>query len=712
MIKDYKELETIYTTRDSRVFIAKKYSDSSRNETDELLYAIKEYYDECSFVEKNDSEKKISQNIENTSHISVVIPVLESISGKYLVMQYKKNGLFLRQIIDHYKNTNTKMKMEVFVVLVRKMLSSLGVLHNCYRGFGDRKGYLHMDLHPGNIFVENFGDYEGTNRLEQVNVKFIDFQNSLMLNAKGVAQRGNNNYHYCDIYSAPEVYNLNNLYFEESTDLFSVATIIKELFALADCNYNSVSKAISDVIEMGVSGSACYRYQHVEDIMDAINSSFDLYNAFIKNKYILISDKAYYMNVYLDVLLEDAKVQSEKIDVDKYNSSVDALSDRLLTDRPDVKKCKYIFDYLYTLYKFNGENLDENKLIYVGMSAYNNAGCTKDAAKLAHIFFEKRDRGDFSLLEYSRIINRVSENYYDLGDIEGAILLQQQNIGLLENVVSKYMLLVEKEGFSVEKEELVQSYAKAYSALGRYLYVRSSYSSKIEGIYELEKALLLFGKREWDRKLSINHILSIAVEQNDKGLCEKYVGKYFGKMSKNIIDLDSFFDGFIDDKNYSYWNNYTDYELLLALKIINAFCLRLINEDNLNDFLNTLVKIVNGLNDRKSVSYPVNLIYKYIGLIIYNINDNIYSEDVAFIMEKACNCDDSIIIRNDRQLNILGVMTYQTKWLINSMKKDDSANQELLKRFLSHSSDEINGLECFFVKAKKLNSLEKILRLT
>ena len=81
-------------------------------------------------------------------------------------------------------------------------------------------------------------------------------------------------------------------------------------------------------------------------------------------------------------------------------------------------------------------------------------------------------------------------------------------------------------------------------------------------------------------------------------------------------------------------------------------------------------------------------------------------------MDKACNCDDSIIIRDDRQLNILGVMTYQTKWLINSMKKDDSSNQELLKRFLSHSSDEMNGLEYFFVKAKKLNSLEKILRLT
>lgn len=711
MMKDFKEIETIYRTNYSRIFIAKKYSESSSESTDELLYAVKEYLESDDIANVN-TEKISSQKIENISQISVVVPVLESVDGKYLVMQYKKNGKFLGQIIEYYRNSSESIPMQVFMGIVRSILNALMVLHNCYNGFENKKGYLHMDIHPGNIFIENFPVNYDIDKIGQVYVKFIDLQNSLIMNSKGLAERTNLDYHYSNHYSAPEVYNQNNKLFNASTDIYSVAAIMLELFELIACDYTSVSNAIRSVIETGMAGSSCYRYRCVEDMLKAVDSTFELYEAFVSDNYITVADKAYYMNVNPDVLAKDAETQSKTVNPKNFNKSLEVLSNRLLNDRPNQNKCVYIFDYYNKLFEKSTVELNENKLIYVGMSCYNNVARTKDAARLAQRFFAKKNMGDFSVLDYSKTINRVSENYYDLGDIDGAIKLQQRNIRLLKGLINEYQKLVESEGFTYENEEIIQSYAKAHSALGRYLYVRSSYTSNIEGIDELEIALSLFGERRFDRNLSISHIISIAAEQKDIILCEKYVGEYFEKLSSDIKTTGDLFKAFIDNKNQSYWENNKDYELLTLLKVINAFCIEEISENNLSGFIEVMKKIATNLMSRERASYPVNLIYKYIGIILYKLNGNVFSEDVEFAMEMACSCDDSIKIRANQQLNILTIMTYQTKWLINEMKEMPQENEHLLEKFLIHSKDDNVGIIHYYKKAESLRELSEILRLT
>ena len=711
-MNDYKEIKTIYKSKYSRIFIAKKYSELADGETDDLLYAIKEYLGDSVIETKIRTEKIVSQDVENMAPISVVVPVLESVENKYLVMQYKKNGLFLGEIIDRYKTADEKMSMSLFRHISMGLLKSISILHNCYSGFEDRKGYLHMDLHPGNIFIEGITDLCDDSKYNNAIVKFIDLQNSLLLDSTGVAYRKSVGFNYSEYYSAPEVYNLNNTIFDESTDLYSIAVIINSLFEISLCENTTVSNLINSILKIGMSSSSYYRYANATGMLDALESAFELYDAFAGNDYITIADKAYYMNINHGILVEDAKIQGKYLDINSFDRSLKTLSNMLLKDRPNPEKCEYIFDYFYEIFNNSESKPNENMLIYVGMSCYNNVARTKDAAALAKKFFSNRELGKISVLDYSKTINRVSENYYDLGDIEGAIELQQRNINLLDGLYREYSKLVKNDGFAFENEELIQSYAKAHSALGRYLYSQSTDGNGINGIAELEKAMDLFGNRYWDRKISMGHILHIAAETHNQDLCNKYVGEYFEALSSDITNIDDFLMAFYSEQNSGFWDKQKDYMLLIALKIINVFCVDNISDNNIAEFINILKIIVKELGERNTIYYPVNLIYKYIGIILYNLNGNEYSDDVAIAMDKACSCDDSVKIRQDQQLNILTVMSYQIKWIINEMLGDDVANNLLLDKFLVHSGDADLGLVCYYNKAKKLQGLKDILKFT
>lgn len=711
MIKDYREIETIYESKYSRIYKAQKVN-ASTMEADDLMYAIKEYKGYSKDNSQLIQEKKSSQMIENVSKISVVVPVLESLNGEYLVMQYKKNGYFLSQIIDHYVKNNSLLHMGDFFTLVESLLRSVDILHNCYNGFSDKKGYLHMDIHPGNIFVENITDIMDISNDESIITKFVDLQNAILMDQNGLAKRMEHDYHYCDNYSAPEVLNYNNYYFKESTDLYSVVYVINELYKITDHKYHSIEKLVESVISIGLNGSSYYRYQRAKDLAKSFKYAADMLMAFNENDYIEIADKTYYMNVPLDVLLIDAREQSKKMSLNTYDQSLDRLSKRLLNDRPNQKKCAFIFDYLKALADYSGRQIYDTKLVYTGISCYNNVARTKDAVELAKGFFKQKKNGDYSIIDYSKIINRVSENFYDLGDIDMAVKLQRENLDLLKGIYEEISRICNNEGFSLERDELVQSYAKAHSALGRYLYVASSDGVDKDAIIHLEKALELFGNRKWDRYITINHLLSIAIDCSDKTICEKYIGEYFEEFSPDITDIESFYEAFLDIKNIDYWKENKDYNLLIALKILNAFCYELINEDNLPRFICVMGSIATSLEGRENASYPINLVYKYIGIILYRLKGNLVDDDVVFAMEKACECDDLVIIKPNQQINILMIMSYQVKWLLNEMKGDTNSNDKLYRLFEKHSGDKKNGLIKYHEKAQKTRSLSRILKLT
>ena len=94
-MKDYKIIEQIGETGMSSLYYAVKESDNQTS----LSYFMKKYDDIVS-GEMIKNEILISQTIEETCSSSVIIPVLEGFhqdDERYVIMQFRKNGLFNRK---------------------------------------------------------------------------------------------------------------------------------------------------------------------------------------------------------------------------------------------------------------------------------------------------------------------------------------------------------------------------------------------------------------------------------------------------------------------------------------------------------------------------------------------------------------------------------------------------------------------------------------
>ena len=218
----YKLGKIICETESSVLYEARKINDFEG--TDELRFVVKKYKNSNVLSVK---EKNNSQLVENFAHLSVVIPVLEMYDDGSLVMQFKNSGIFLNDFISMIKEKKAVDYSELILTVIHKVLLSLYVLHNCFKGFDNRKGYIHMDIHPGNIFLENLSK-ETPSDFNGVSVKFLDMSNAICMDENGKAKR-ESEVAITPGYSAPELFDYENLYFRETTDVYSVASILAEL---------------------------------------------------------------------------------------------------------------------------------------------------------------------------------------------------------------------------------------------------------------------------------------------------------------------------------------------------------------------------------------------------------------------------------------------------------------------------------------------------
>ena len=171
-VGDYRILRTICKTESSCLYAVENCS--AAGSKDELPYVLKEMKLDAAGTSTLEYEKKISQDIENSLEKSVAIPamtVFEQDGKEYAVMHMAKNGKFLSEIIEMLEESSEEeeWKAELIFKIIDAVLISLGELH---------KKYLHLDLHPGNIFLENF-DFE---TMTAGFAKFIDFYSAVKIN--------------------------------------------------------------------------------------------------------------------------------------------------------------------------------------------------------------------------------------------------------------------------------------------------------------------------------------------------------------------------------------------------------------------------------------------------------------------------------------------------------------------------------------------------
>ena len=703
-IKDYDLLDVIYETPQTRLYKAKKETEAELGEG--LLYVVKEYQSDIN--NSGTRELVSSQRIDNASSINVVVPVLERIDDRYIVMQFKNHGIFLAEKMETAQKSGLVIK-EICRIGI-EILASLDVLHNCYRVFSDKKGYLHMDLHPGNIFLEDIGEGD-------FKVKFIDLQSSLELDENGIAYRTEGDYQFTEGYAAPERYNYKNEVFDESCDIYSVAKIIEELMDLAQDPNQVLQHLIENVISIGKESSPSYRFRTALEMKEVLDSILELLNDMEKNDYIGIADRAYRLDVDIDMLVQDIGSHIS-LNENNYKSFLEELSSMLLTDRPNQNKCLYLYEYLDALYRFSDDNEKSDsltaKLLYLGIGCYNNTAYSKKAAELAETFFNMKEKGVIGISDYASTINRITETYYDMGDVDKAAKLQEENIGIEEQLYSTYINTAKTSGLAYEDESIVRFMGRSYSAYGRYLYVQSTYTQneedKKKGIDYLEKAVDVFQDRV-NKHITISHILKTAIEKRDINLANKYIPLYLNNTYPEVTGVENLIESFIGNKEII-WEPRRDYDLLDILMLINAFCINDINETNIEAFAERLRGLMTQLSSREYISYPVNLIYKHMALIIYKLNDNEVNEDVLHLFKKAVTSNDSFVIDRNRQLSILMVMSYQIRWMECEMCGWEDEKKKLLEQFIEHSGDSELGLQGYYQKAAKYETLESVLRLT
>lgn len=707
----YKIINEVRKTRNTCLYKAvKNESDGSESI---LQYIIKTYNSDR--VAKK--ERDISQYVENKARNSIVIPIVDrlQVDGKeYVVMHLKEQGgYFLSDLIDILeKRFKGRIPLDIQIKLVEKLLISVKSLHNCLDDENEYQGYVHLDLHPGNIFVESVEIKEASVQLGSV--KFIDFYNALPIRKRdGNVECGENDeIGVTPGFAAPETDRTSFSQISYGADLYSVAaiaarmftgTIITNLFDAyeskvrkCDCNANLVlDNAMKTFILRGLEYNTLYRYRSAEEMLGILD----------KVKKCLVNKDDYYklLCVSYDMCISNDEIYVGGMDYNTkmYEKSVMQLSDALHSSSYDSRRCCYIFDILWKINeKYTDKISDKIKgeLISCGIACNNHMAKTEQVFALCEEL--KKYASSMSIMEYLNVINRCAEGYACKYCFQTAYDMIDKNIKSLEMLKTTLQDMTEYnqmclEGGSARVVEL----GRAYSALGRYGTLLHRDSEEIESLFE--KALKEFGNdtksgRE-NQRITIGHILHYAVERRKIKLYTKYSeGYYKGNTKEEIIEyLTNAING-LPNNQMSFL-----YDMYIFLKGIYVFEL-----DELSEmFINQLKAIVSETKIDVLFQHPLELIYKYIGLILhhYKVEDELIN--TAFV--KSMSIVKEAVINLEEPLNIMMVITYQTMWVYNELTYQEEENAELFNLIREHAQN--SGWTMLVEKLDNIGNLEEIL---
>lgn len=645
-IKNYKIIDEIARTKESILLKAVK-ADGS----DKLVYAIKVFKNK-SMLDTLTNEMKVSQEIENNADRSIVRSIYEigeEDAFVYAVMQFKHQGLFLSEAMNalNAKYGDGNIPFEIQLSIVKQILISLDKLHNCYNGAEDYVGYVHLDLHPGNIFLENFNiekDEIGT-------VKFIDLQSAMPLDASGVSKRSGA-ITVTSGYSAPEVTDADKDEITAAADIYSVAAIAYKLNTGKNYeNYGefvvATSNPICDYIyklflSCGLNASARNRYESAVAMLETLDRIADCEKAYASDYYKLFV-KAYELCVPKEYITEHCKGFVEN----NMKSAIAALEDSLNKTHIKVNLANYVFDVIWGIYVCN-MNVTSGKLyntlVRSGIACRNHIGKSKDAISL----FERVDKNNIRVMDYLDLMNRAVVSYDKELLYEESAALIKKNIEIYENIKETYksacgtLELGEECARTPELGKAYGAYAMHCGQLGM---------DKETVVSYFEKALNEFAGIKANMKITWCRIMFYAASINDKELFEKYMREYFGAFD----EVDSAYlaaaikqclaEGIIHDR----------FGLVMLLKGINCFYADKLDES-------VLELIAEFIQNRMKNEHPYQLIYMHSAKLMYSYYEQTsneeFMEDSKFLYDKAINCLSNGNLRHETYFDITRLMAY------------------------------------------------------
>ena len=708
-VGDYKILCTICKTESSCLYAVENCSVTGSK--DELPYVLKEMNLDETGTSTLEYEKKISQDIENSLEKSVAIPamtVFEQDGKEYAVMHMAKNGKFLSEIIEMLEESSEEeeWKAELIFKIIDAVLISLGELH---------KKYLHLDLHPGNIFLENF-DFE---TMTAGFAKFIDFYSAVEINEEG---KGIKKEHlsFTNGFTAPEQLNSKQFIFSASADTYAVAAITARMFLgkdflskteELDAGYGKEliyhgQNPILDILLRkflicGLEYSEDYRFTDTDRMRKTLSVLMESIQVYKTSDYYRLFELAYSMLVSRS----EINIDGLKFDGRSFSASVAALSGSLYQREPNVEKCLFIFELLWKMKKkFQAQmwSGDWISLIKSGIACYNHVG----QSRKAYALFEELEgmKQQIHVQEYLSIRNRAAVFLADSYRYEEACEMMKKNVAQLEKIKDTY----KKAAQDLEMEAAdccqVTDLARSYSALGQYMTFLRLWDSEndilLQGDPEAAflKAIQEFGQQTINQNITYSHLLHYAIQRKDekgKQIFEKYRKAYFGREGNIFEQI---------DETLEKWE--FKYELYVLLKAIYTYYIEEVNEEFAE-------KIYGMLTNRKLLNckeHPIELIYRYMGLILYEYNKKKGTSPVdeyvkdAFV--NAVTCMEPAQIDMEKDLTIIMCISYHSMWKFNCITGQENRNEELIDLLQEHCQR--SGWKELREKLQEMQDLDKV----
>ena len=708
-VGDYKILRTICKTESSCLYEVENCS--ATGSKDELPYVLKEMNLDETGTSILEYEKKISQDIENSLEKSIAIPamtVFKQNGKEYAVMHMAKNGKFLSEIIEMLEESSEEeeWKAELIFKIIDAVLISLGELH---------KKYLHLDLHPGNIFLENF-DFE---TMTAGFAKFIDFYSSVKINEEG---KGIKKEHlsFTNGFTAPEQLNSNQVIFTASADTYAVAAITARMFLgkdfiskteKLDVGYSREliyhgQNPILDILLRkflicGLEYSEDYRFTDAGKMRKTLSALMESIQAYKTSDYYGLFELAYSMLTSRG----EINVDGLKFDGRSFSASVAALSGSLYQREPNVEKCLFIFELLWKMKKkflaqiWSGDLIS---LIKSGIACYNHVG----QSRKAYALFEELEgmKQQIHVLEYLSIRNRAAVFLADSYRYAKACEMMRENVSQLEKIKDTYKKTAQNLGMEAADCHQVTDLARSYSALGQYMTFLRLWDSEndilLQGDPEAAflKAIQEFGQQTINQNITYSHLLHYAIQRKDekgKQIFEKYRKVYFGREGNILEQM---------DETLEKWE--FKYELYVLLKAIYTYYIEEVNDKFAE-------KIYGMLTNRKLLNckeHPIELIYRYMGLILYEYNKKRGTSPVdeyvkdAFV--NAVTCMEPAQIDMEKDLTIIMCISYHSMWKFNCITGQENRNEELIEFLQEHCRR--SGWKELREKLQQVQNLDKV----
>ena len=708
-VGDYRILRTICKTESSCLYAVENCS--AAGSKDELPYVLKEMKLDAAGTSTLEYEKKISQDIESSLEKSVAIPamtVFEQNGKEYAVMHMAKNGKFLSEIIEMLEESSEEeeWKAELIFKIIDAVLISLGELH---------KKYLHLDLHPGNIFLENF-DFE---TMTAGFAKFIDFYSAVKINEEG---KGIKKEHlsFTNGFTAPEQLNSNQIIFTASADTYAVAAITARMFLekdflsktdKLDVGYSRelIYRGQNPILDIllrkflicGLEYSEDYRFTDADKMRKTLSALMESIQAYKTSDYYGLFELAYSMLAFRD----EINVDRLKFDGRSFSASVAALSGSLYQREPNVEKCLFIFELLWKMKKkflaqiWSGDLIS---LIKSGIACYNHVG----QSRKAYALFEELEgmKQQIHVLEYLSIRNRAAVFLADSYRYAKACEMMRENVSQLEKIKDTYKKTAQNLGMEAADCHQVTDLARSYSALGQYMTFLRLWDSENDILLRGDpeavflKAIQEFGKQTINQNITYSHLLHYAIQRKDekgKQIFEKYRKAYFGREGNIFEQI---------DETLEKWE--FKYELYVLLKAIYTYYIEEVN----GEFAE---KIYGMLRNRKLINckeHPIELIYRYMGLILYEYNKkrgvSSVDEYVKDAFVNAVTCMEPAQIDMEKDLTIIMCISYHSMWKFNCMIGQESRNEELIELLQEHCRR--SGWEELLEKLQQVQDLDQI----